>query len=116
MTEMNFEASVPLGRAFLLSSILFTSFICLLSTLSRVSGEKNLVDWNANDFAELLCNGDGSGLRENLDFPIRITGNPQFLSNLHLGESSILARLFDRKAHVNHLRSLWIAYSILYFK
>ena len=86
------------------------------STLSRVSGEKNLVDRDANDFTELLRNGNGSSIRKSLDFSVGIAGDTQFSSNLYLGKSSILARLFDRKAHVNHLRSLWVAYSILYFK
>ena len=75
----------------------------LLSTLSRVIVEKNLVDTDTDRSTELFRKFNRGLFRGVFDFTVHITGNTEFFRHFALGKTSVLAGLFYCKAQSGHL-------------
>nr|DAY65325.1 MAG TPA: hypothetical protein [Caudoviricetes sp.] len=65
------------------------------------SGEKNLVDGNADDLTDSFRGGDGSVFGRLLDFAVCIARNSELFCHFTLCETGVLAGLFNGESQVH---------------
>ena len=86
-----------------------------LSTLSRLVGEKNLVNRDADDLTDSFRSGDSGAFGRLLDFAVFIARNAKLFRHFTLSEACVLAGLFYSEAQIHTPLSSRFENTILHF-
>ena len=85
------------------------------STLSRLIGEKNLVNRDADDLTDSFRSGDSGTFGRLLDFAVCIARNAKLFRHFTLRETSVLAGLFNGESQTYTSLHFWLENTILHF-
>lgn len=86
------------------------------STLSRLIGEKNLVNRDADDLTDSFRSGDSGTFGRLLDFAVCIARNAKLFRHFTLRETSVLAGLFNGESQTYTSFHFWLENTILHFQ